>query len=235
MHDMNLNQINNKLFELYSSKLNNLKAMYNCFDVQQLYDYTNPLLLCCHAGFLNAKKRVIFIGQETNKWLHDELKTNKVQSIDMIRELQSLYNDFLLSQRCNTVFWQFINSVNEKICKEKVGYMWSNVWKIGKKSGKGRANSRINDLENSYFNIGREELQILKPDIIVFLSGPHYDDDIEKHFGKIVQQQSFGKCFDKLSISNINSIVFRLYHPTYLRFRRLEKEYREKLCSLIQC
>ena len=133
---MELTRINSELLELYSSKLQDLSRLYNSLDEQGLQDYTNPLLLFCHEGYINSQKRIIFIGQETNKWLHEELKSNKVLSVETINNLQYLYKDFLLSQSCKTVFWQFIYSINKKICHERIGYMWSNVLKIGKKQAK---------------------------------------------------------------------------------------------------
>lgn len=63
-------------------------------------------------------------------------------------------------------------------CRNETNFIWSNINKFGS-TGKGRPVSEVTDMENKEFNVFIDEIQILKPDVCLFLTGPRYDDDIK--------------------------------------------------------
>lgn len=230
--NMNLSEVNTQLYELYASNLENLKTIYDRASGCGIVDYANPLLLSCHEGYLEAKKKIIYIGQETCSWYSDP--RNQVLTSDDIKMLQSGYLNFMLPQTYVSPFWLFIYEVSRTV-SEGCNYMWSNICKIGKRHDAGRADHRINELETCYFNIGKKEIGILDPDLIVFLSGPNYDQDIKSHFGNFRIVQNYDDCFDQLSIDGMRCKAFRLYHPNYHNYlgREKKQKYKEKLIQLI--
>lgn len=231
---MDLNSINSALFDLYESYLPNLKELYDETDKLGISDYSFPLLLSCHEGYLKAKKRIVFIGQETFSWWAN--KGNKVTSKTDIKRLQENYLNFMLPQTYSSPFWNFIYEISGKNFGVPANYMWSNVLKIGKLIDKGRPDYRVTELETKYFNVGKEEIGILKPDILVFLSGPKYDRDIKSHFGEFDIVQNIDCCFDELKIEGIACKAYRLYHPNYHNYLGYDRkeEYKNKLVQLLK-
>lgn len=229
---MNLQETNSKLLDLYSSKLPNLIEMYGEMEKAGLRDFSCPLLLSCHQEYIDSSKRIVFIGEETNGWCEAELGKNTISTFDDIKNIQERYHLFVTSQSYKRPFWEFVYSINSHF-NSGVGYMWSNTWKIGKQSGKGKADDKINELELKYFNVSIDEMRILSPDFIIFLTGPDYDEYIKEHFGNFVIKENYDDCFDELVFDELPCRVFRLYHPGYLRRAGLENKYREKLIQLL--
>lgn len=212
--------INDRLRHLYESHYESLSEELNSRNKELNNNdgecATNPLLLMVDEGYLNAELKIMFFGQETNCW------NNGIFSGE-IQPLVDLYKRFYLDGNCYKYGGQFWNGISKfkkliqaKIPDKKIGFLWNNVVKIGK-CGKGFP-QEINDITNKHFNIIPEEIRILQPDIILFISGPNYDQEINKIFGECKTKEigSFSKrqlCkmeFDKIPIS------IRTYHPNYL-------------------
>lgn len=233
MRIVGLADINSRLFSLYKSNLANLRLIYEKAYNLGTDDYANPLLLLCHEGYVSAKKKLLFIGQETCSWFSE--LNNKVLSADDISKLQNEYLRFMLPQTYVSPFWLFIYEVNRALSQDSVNYMWSNIWKMGKRFDAGRADIRINELETAYFNVSKKEIEILNPDYVVFLSGPNYDKDIISHFGEFKIIARIDKCFEQFSIEGFDCQIFRMYHPNYLNYLGSKKrqEYQNNLIDLI--
>jgi hypothetical protein len=93
--------------------------------------------------------------------------------------------------------------------------------KIGSVHAKGRPTECIREQERTLFRVIPDEMSILKPNVVLFLSGPHYDDVIHENFGEVgyaplppYKERQLAK----FSIPEIPSIelAFRTYHPCYL-------------------
>lgn len=83
---------------------------------------------------------------------------------------------------------QLIDLLRTKLPNLKIEYLWNNVSKIGR-GGKdfgqccGKPTSEIREIEQRYFNVVAEEVKILKPDIVIFMTGFSADSDIKEKFG----------------------------------------------------
>ena len=182
---------------------------------------TNPLLLNVSENYMKADLRVMFFGQETNYW-HTEMDGTG-QFHGEISPLLNLYENFYIKGNCYSYGGQFWNGINRfkqllnKTSKDNnFEFIWNNVVKIGK-CGKGFP-SQINDITNKYFNVISDEIKITKPDILVFLSGPYYDNEIKKTIGDF---KSFPiDSFPQRKLCRLEfkdkPIAFRTYHPNYL-------------------
>ena len=83
---------------------------------------------------------------------------------------------------------QLIDLLRIKLPNLKIEYLWNNVSKIGrggKKFGQccGKPTSEIREIESKFFNVVRDEIKLLKPDIVIFLTGFYADSDIKEKFG----------------------------------------------------
>ena len=84
--------------------------------------------------------------------------------------------------------YHFIDSLQEKLPNKKIQFVWNNLYKIAKsKPGKGNAIGipprEFIDIEKKNFDVVSEEIKILKPDIIIFMTGKHADSIIADKFG----------------------------------------------------
>ena len=212
--------INNKLEELYTKNWPNLsKELIEINESEATIKPTNPLLLTVknEEKYLNADIRVMIFGQETNDW-----GGNFVNDIEYI---QSIYDDFFSTRYCfkyGGQFWngikRFLKILEEKYPKKSIEFIWNNVVKIGKSGKKGKPPEHIYQAEKDNFRILEEELNILQPDMVLFLSGPYYDNILIKQF-EGVEFKNIDK-YNQRQIAEVNlknvKSAYRTYHPNYL-------------------
>lgn len=225
--------INERLRHLYESHYESLAEELNSAneELEEENNYeergTNPLLLMVDENFVNADLKIMFFGQETNFWLAER---NDGAFLGEIQPVIDLYKGFYLEGYCYKYGGQFWNGIskfkkliNAKIPDKRIGFIWNNVVKIGK-CDKGFPHE-INDIAIKHFNVIFEEIKIVQPDIMVFMSGPNYDHEIKKILGeyKTTQIGSFSKrqlC--KMEFENLPTSI-RTYHPNYLWRNGIDK------------
>jgi uracil-DNA glycosylase len=181
---------------------------------------TNPLLLVLRdeKKFNSADIRIMIYGQETNDW-GGNFENN-------IEETKVIYNDFFNTNACFSYGGQFWNGVNlflkkirQKYPEKKVEFLWNNVVKFGKSGEKNTPPKYISDIENENFAILGEEIDIIKPNLLLFLSGPYYDHILKnqiKGFDKKEELSDFtSRQLSKFKY-NEEVLCYRTYHPNYL-------------------
>jgi len=228
--------INKKLKTLYSSKWEDLiKNIDNS-------NAAHPLLIKVNEEYVNADIRVMIIGQETDKW--NGLFEDKKKTIDYL--MNDYYNYFYenvdhdinlekrIKKKNKRPFWnrknfKFYEEELKKIFKDKkVSFLWNNVSKIGKQ-GRGKPTTKIKEIENEYFkDIVKEEIKILKPDIIIFVTGNRYipieHEPVKKIKFEPVAKIKFKKFKDILA--------FRTYHPN-ARIKNGKKDLKQEIVKQI--
>ena len=161
-------------------------------------------------------------GQETNGWWNDLPKANAFADMEMlIDKYDKAFNDDSMFCK-NTPFWngfdKFRQMLGEKYAGKKIRYVWNNIVKIGKADEKGCPPDEIYNIEREYFSVIAEEVKIIRPNVILFLTGPKYDNKIADNFGEL-QYSAISpfpeKELAKLSIPDVD-FAFRMYHPNYL-------------------
>lgn len=206
--------INHLLRDLYISTLPELAQMYSTLDSAGITDYVGPLLLYCwEKDYINSKHRLLIIGQETDGWKDDYIKT----SSDIDDSIEC-YRQFQLGANYNTLFWRYAHDINQMINKtDKLNFVWNNINKFGI-DGKGRPEEMVLEEENKHFNLLQKEVEILSPDVCIFLTGPNYDTDLQQKFPDIIHLK-----FDdyqlrevsQLSSKSLPTHSYRLYHPGF--------------------
>lgn len=194
---------------------------------------TSPLLIAVdEERYFNADIKVMIVGQETNSW-HGEFGS---KSID---QLFQFYDRFYNQDRVGSgfkgytgPFWdfyrEFATQLEAKEKDKKVAFIWNNIIKIGNHTrNAGTPRKSIRDIEREHFHVFKEEVKILKPDIILFIAGPNYDKYIMRYFADIsysaVSSDYKKRALAKLTSTDLPVKTFRTYHPSYLRRAGLEK------------
>ncbi len=222
-------KIQEQLNELYLSKWENYcmqikPIVEGNFDVKP----TNPLLISPNNDYESADIRVMIFGQETNDW--EKIFNPNSNPNDKITELLNVYNQFYnlagyVSHR-RRHFWDgfrlFKKILGDKYPNKRISYVWNNIIKIGKAGNPNNPPEFIYNIERNYFSVVEEEIKILKPHIILFLTGPNYDEYIKYKLPNAIIKQLLKfpiKKMAKVQLSNVN-YAYRTYHPRYLYMQK---------------
>lgn len=153
---------NERLFSLYHNHIQPLDALYADLDAKGVKDYVGPLLpYCWEEQYLRSQYRLVVFGQETNGWYCDHMKSD-----EEIRKNIGMYKDFQFGAEYNSIFWRYAHRFNLELNGfDKLNFIWMNVNKFGKDTGKGKPEQVVLDDEVRYYNLLIEELEILHPDV----------------------------------------------------------------------
>jgi len=214
--------MNLKLKELYENHWDNLLRESNkIIDITP----TNPLLLKVNEEkYNNSDIKVMIFGQETWGW--HKFGTSIEEGMDRY------YNFFIEEQFYKgygkSAFWKGFNyfkkEINTIFKDKEITYIWNNISKIGRNDGKTGVTTKIKNLERQSFNVIKQELEILKPDIIIFFIG-NRTNDLKFHFSDIsFKEIEFNnKKVSKRKYKPASYVIskylpkqsFKLYHPAY--------------------
>ena len=226
--------MNKELKKLYASKWEILSKELNKVlnDNTIPIKPTNPLLIKLHneEEYKNADFRIMFVGQETNDWdsvFHANL--------DIVL---NVYQDFTSGRRFahkghfKNHINRFLNLIEQKYPNKKTEWVWNNIVKIGRAEEKGYPPNEIINIEREYFNIFKEELRILKPNIIIFFTGS-YDFEIDIKLNNPCRTNIPEFNNSELQLIHIEGIpfAFRTYHPKKINF--LGKKNYDKIYNTI--
>lgn len=212
--------INILLKKLYQQYFDKAKVNIN-FGANAAY----PFMLKVNDRYEKASKKIEICGQETDSWNGEEYEDVAASTVDSVMER---YNIFVNKEHgYNSPYWILVRAlVNDN---SEVGFVTNNVVKIGKPFDAGCDNN-INELSRKYFPVFREEQNILKPSLIIFLTGPSYDWRIEQELGSFTKTNCLDDpeiaalgfpdniCFDILKFDDTTlPKAIRINHPGWYR------------------
>lgn len=212
---------NDRLLELYSSKLNDLTHLFEELNSSKNDADTNfswPLLLRIWENEYEAAPiKLMIFGQETYGW--DNHAEPKVEE----NTAETLTNEYLLHNmgrdRYRSPFWRTVHKLNLMLGNPDTNcFVWNNILKFGKEDSYGNPSDGVMAAEMKYLNVISEEVSILHPDVCVFLTGPNYDVDILRKFPntEFIPVDGF-KTNQLVQLKNeiLPERSFRTYHPGY--------------------
>lgn len=204
-------KLNEQLKELYASRWGRIGDSLQAIacgghaDVKPAYPFLLSLARWegdqpAEDWYVDADLKVMVFGRETNSWKGDcddfGTPPSPVFSSDVSMEaVMGIYEEFYATYyhdgtfnfrgpRYGTFhygFNRFALLLNAALPDKRVAYVWNNLVKIGKADGKGFCGAEIYALEREHFSVIQEEINILKPDLLLFLTGT-YDERIRDNW-----------------------------------------------------
>lgn len=202
---------------------------------------TNPLLLDIPSGYFAADWKVMIFGQETNDW--EGLFPHE----NGVAHLLKTYSDFYNSNYCYSPydgqFWNGVSKIKKALAEKlkdsgkATSVIWNNLIKIGKAKAKGAPSEAILKFEDAWFDVISFEISVLKPNIVIFLSGPNYDKYINRIFSDVSFESINERGKRQLARVKSNRLPIdsiRTYHPNYL-WRNGFYNYLDEIVGAISC
>ncbi len=242
---MTAKEINDKLIALYTKHL----CKFPKDEIEKSFgtdDYSNPLLIHCWEDYTKDYIRILYIGRETSSWYSGDDCTDEQGYYNIEKLVDLVVNKFDFKFKKKYRFFsllyklekKFNNIENELGKSPKVhNFLWTNVFKFGRyDEGKRRPIKKVQDWEQNYLNILRNEIEITKPDLIIFVTGNGVNDDeyyIKRVLGKFQIYNINGqKDIVEVKSEGINIPMYRVPRPE--RFKHdtivdiLVKHYNQK-------
>ncbi|TLV02541.1 hypothetical protein [Dyadobacter luticola] len=234
---MTAQTLNTQLLELYQKYTASIYA-------QTWEDNVSaPLLMHVFDEYCEMENKILFVGQETFGWHSMSAKPN-------VSELLLMYKGFQLGkpselregrkQRIlSSPFWNFCRScfydLNRNVggvTNKTNGFLWTNISKFDCNST--TPSYDLQERNKEGFELLKAEITILKPDVVVFLTGSKYDNRIDAVFNpirKIILPEGY---LYQLSTADgsLPPRTFQTKHPRTLlgsRRNKMPNRYREVL------
>ena len=158
-------------------------------------------------AYRNATVKLVVVGQQTNGWGHPE---------DGIEGLLAEYRRFDLGKTyVRSPFWHAAHEIYGSLNPDGPprGFLWSNLIKVD--VAQERPSRTIEELISSV-GLLQHEVAITQPDVVVFFTGPWYDERLRATFPG-VEYERINDFVNRLSHDALPERTFRSYHPGYLR------------------
>lgn len=205
------------------NKLHNLYESYQpkFIEITQKFpddDLAGPFLMSPNTNYQNQNTKILIVGQETNGWGYFS---------DNVKEGMKLYEKFNLGENYrSSPFWNVTRKVERALTGEEFSCAWTNLNKFdfGGKSPQGEHKKVISDVDDLLI----QEIDLLDPDIVLFFTGPNFDNRIRNIFPEISYNEVEKFTERELALlkhPKLPANSYRTYHPRYLRQSRIEENF----------
>jgi hypothetical protein len=200
---------NDRLYELYQAN----ESLIREVKARCTANMEGPFLIAPSDLYWASEVKVAFVGQETHGW--PSVEDNRMQMQE--------YLDFNLGEKYYaSPFWSVIRKLELSLTDSNYSSAWLNLNRFDQAGGVPSGENKEVLSKLDYLLI--EELKIISPDIVIFLTGPSYDSRLFKLLPGSMQVVGD---LNERQLCRLNSDVlpanlFRTYHPNYLRRSGLE-------------
>lgn len=196
-----------------------------------------PLLVSISDDWRTSVSRLVIVGQETNGWTSAvNAKTRLISTLEHfcsndsgISEMVHAYELFDFARTYshrNSAFWRAFRIMESNVAAKKSAVIWTNLFRVdvGGSVMRHCDEAARNHLRRVQTNLLTTEIKVLNPTVVVFFSGPSYDQEIAHAFKGCTFEQVFSDrplrevALVRSSLLPANS--FRIYHPNYLQRSR---------------
>jgi hypothetical protein len=184
-------------------------------------DIVGPDLIWVDDEYLNAPTRIAIIGQQVDGW--DYTYPEFVADWEVNNAIEEYRKfDYGINYH-SSPFWQFFHQVRTFQHGPNAGQrmlLWTNLVKFVSEDQSSILWKPYRDQALALQDdILVTELRLTSPDICIFVTGPDYDDIIERYYPGVQFQALTAPVreFAKLTHPDLPEKSYRCYHPKYLR------------------
>lgn len=205
-----------------------------------------PILLWLHddEAYQKADIKVMIFGRETNNWNDGNRKAlpngtynfglqsnedviNEIMGNGKVCGICDTYDNYCKpdSSEAKTQFSKrmldLVARLRSAIPDKTIEFVWNNIHKVGKGADGcghccGQPTAEIQEIVRKRFNVVPDEIEILKPDIVIFLTGKQADSVITRTFG--INSDDFEPVNPELFLHRVNlagiKYAARTIHPS---------------------
>jgi hypothetical protein len=238
--------IQDQLNGIYMEYLDQLYENTEMLDSIDKYELSSPLFLSVdtdRGNYVAGSLRMLFVGKETNGWFNPEerrlanLSSIKSKKEEYLQALVQHYRRFNLGYKQRmSALWRFLDIVKGEFSqKVDLGFLWTNLIRHDYLC-KAMPFDLFQKIDFHSNQILRKEIEILKPDILIFLTGPSYDWYITHTF---THARIFAMHNSKYSARQVAVVegmpnvkhALRIYHPSY--HDRLGAHFKREMSEII--
>lgn len=146
----------------------------------------------------------MIIGKETFSWPASpnlQVLRDGILNPTIVELVLRNYTYFELGKGRHSPFWQFCRKLNRKFNKSDKAFIWNNISKVDENKTTPKWDILKGISANDDFPMIKKEIEILKPDVVVFLTGS-------------IPETHLLNVFKGLKLIALNDVVFRMAHPT---------------------
>ena len=202
-----------------------------------------PLMLNIPRGWVESPCRVMVVGQETQGWGLDERYHDRsggpcemcpfkefippkgqqvAQPVDALLHVYEVFN-FAETQPINrrSPFWRAFEVLRKT--ERQNCFIWSNLYRVDfdDRSVLRAPESTQREIREAQRGLLSDEIRILGPLVVVFFTGPNYDDELKAEFPGVkccpVEGSPSTRKLARLEQPQLPHDSFRTYHPKYLQ------------------
>ncbi|GAB1619854.1 cyclic-phosphate processing receiver domain-containing protein [Pseudomonas putida] len=232
-----------------SSTRSRLQALYSAHKstLHELQGFprsgVEPLILMdVPDGWSEATNRVLVVGQETLGWDFQpgdyyEWPFPPIKGIDdylsipnSVEAMIHGYRAFEFSRHqpgnVNSPFWRAYRQIRTAVGDKAEGFgtkvLYTNLFKTavnGTSIVKNGTEQEADDIWRASYQLLTREIEILRPDAVVFFTGPDYDRYLELEFSNLEWAPVGGhsqRAFAQVIHRSLPIKTYRTYHPGYL-------------------
>ncbi|MFZ5823514.1 MAG: PGN_0703 family putative restriction endonuclease [Bacillota bacterium] len=208
--------MNQALRALYDQHLDALIAL-----LARHKETSYPHLIQVPAPYLAAPRKVVIVGQQTYGWEADGMPPReRVAEVKptLIDVQQKLYSDFFPAGiPARSPFWRAFQQVQAALAPGPIdSCLWAELVKVDHEGQ--RPPEAVDADWFEHFNVLAAELRILEPDVVIFFTGPYYDQRIVESFpGARLEPVLESKgAIVRIIHPDLPLHTYRTYHPAYL-------------------
>jgi len=216
-----LNHISKQLYELYKKHWPKLESEMKKVDPIGL-KISNLFLMDIFPEYLQSKIKLLVVGQQTNGWTDPSTLGYFNQNLgnDPIETLMKEYREVHLGEKYNSTIFKASRRLYKELNSTNYphGYLWSNLVRVDEVGH--RPKPEIEDIVCDSFPVLSYEIEILKPDAVIFFIGQDYDIRLEKTFKGLEKIKSDSEILiHRIKHEQLPENTFRTNHPESFRFR----------------
>lgn len=233
---MNIISLNQQLRVIYEPYLAHL------YSQDWPADVSAPLLMHVFEDYARMPRKVLFVGQETHGW--DYLA--KQPTVDTLQHMYASfdlgkhadYGDSKKPRYLRSPFWNFCRSCfhrlnsDSNVERKTNGFLWTNISKFDSNST--TPHPDLQERNRLGFELLKQELAILQPDVVVFLTGTKYDVWLDELFTlervPILDDGLLNMLHDSSGV--LPQLSFQTKHPRTLSMQRSYQPVLNKLVEV---